>query len=69
MTATDRTEHVLAVAWSNGYRATCSCGKYSSKRYPVLAVHAKRGWEAHVRSVTGNWPRHDGGRFAGVSRG
>lgn len=66
MTATDRTGHVLAVAWSNGYRATCSCGRYRSRRYPVLAVHAKRGWEAHVKAVTGSWPRGRGGQFAEV---
>jgi len=45
-------DHNITVEWTNGYRATCSCGKYHSKRYPVMPAHAKRAWEAHVRAVT-----------------
>jgi hypothetical protein len=46
------TEHTVSVEWSNGYRATCSCGKYRSRRYTPPMVRALRAWEAHVRAVT-----------------
>ena len=46
------TEHAITVEWNNGYRATCSCGRWNSKRYKVLKANARHAWEAHVRAVT-----------------
>jgi hypothetical protein len=45
-------DHTATGDWSNGYyRATCSCGKYRSRRY-LLIDRARRAWDAHVRAVT-----------------
>ena len=45
------TDHTITVTWNAGYRATCSCGRYHSKLYPVRKEQAQNAGATHIRAM------------------